>query len=74
MLPLLLFCAEINVSPIPHDHAEALFSQPGVAEAYLHALERGGKVRLDLSDRWDFWPEVRRPIDEVRGDLGIEPG
>jgi hypothetical protein len=73
MLPLLLFCADINVSPIPHDHVDALFSQPGVAESYLRAMERGSKVRLDLSDHWDFWPEVRRPIDEVRRDLGIDP-
>jgi hypothetical protein len=73
MLPLLLFCADINVSTIPHDHVEALFAQPRVAEAYLRALERGGKVHVDLSDHWDFWPLVRRPIDEVRRELGIEP-
>ncbi|MBX3207208.1 MAG: hypothetical protein KF764_19330 [Labilithrix sp.] len=73
MLPLLLFCAEINVTPIPHDRVDHLFSQPGVAERYLRAFERGAKVTRDLSDRWDFWPELPRPIDDVRRDLGIEP-
>jgi hypothetical protein len=73
MLPLLLFAADINVSGIPHDHVDAIFSRPGVAESYLRAMERGGKVKVDLSDHWDFWPEVRRPIDDVRRDLGIEP-
>ncbi|MBX3228474.1 MAG: hypothetical protein KIT84_07470 [Labilithrix sp.] len=73
MLPLLLFCAEINVTPIPHDRVDDLFSHPGVAERYIRALERGSKVKRDLSDRWDFWPEMRRPIDDVRRDLGIDP-
>jgi hypothetical protein len=71
MLPLLLFCADINVTPIPHDHTEALFSQPGIAEEFIVAYERGADVRLDLSDHWDFWPEVARPIADVRRDLGI---
>jgi hypothetical protein len=73
LLPLLLFVAEINVTPLPHDHADALFAQPGVAEAYLHAMERGGGVMLDLSDHWDFWPLMRRPIDDARRELGIAP-
>lgn len=73
MLPLLLFCAEINVTPIPHDRADHLFRQPGVAEKYIRAFERGGKVTRDLSDGWDFWPELRRPLDDVRHDLGIAP-
>jgi hypothetical protein len=71
LLPLLVFCADINVTPIPHDTGDHLFSQAGVAEGFLHAFERGSKVPRDLSDHWDFWPELARPIDDVRRELGI---
>lgn len=73
LLPLVIFCADINVTPIPHDHVDHLFAQPGAADKYLKALERGSKVKLDLSDHWDFRPELARPIDDVRRDLGVEP-
>lgn len=73
LLPLLLFVAQINVTPIPHEEVDALFSQPGVAEHYLAAIERGAKVKVDLSDHWDFWPYARLPLDEARARLGIEP-
>lgn len=73
LLPLVIFCADINVTPIPHEHVDHLFSQPGAADKYVAAFERGSKVKRDLSDHWDFWPEMRRPIDDVRRDLGIEP-
>lgn len=71
MLPLLVFCAEINVTPIPHDHVDAIFAQPGVAERYIVAYERGAQLKCDLSDHWDFWPEMRRPVGDVRKDLGV---
>jgi ubiquinone biosynthesis protein Coq4 len=71
MLPLLVFCADINVTPIPHDQVDQLFAQPGVAEKFLHAVERGERVKIDLSDKWDFWPHVAKPLAEVREELGI---
>jgi hypothetical protein len=75
LLPVLVFCAGINVTPVPHDEPAALFAQPGVAEKYLIALQRGGQVACDLSDHWDFWPLVSRPLAEARVGLGIEaPG
>jgi hypothetical protein len=74
MLPLLVFCADINVTPIPHEHPVALFSQPGVAERYLAAFQRGAQVTCDLSDHWDFWPLVALPLEEARARLGIEAG
>ncbi len=73
MLPLLLFVAEINVTPVPHDHVDGLLARAGVAESYLRAFERGGRVKIDLSDHWDFWPHVSKPIDDVRRELGIVP-
>jgi len=71
LLPLLVFVAEINVTPIPHGHADAMFEQPGVAEDYIAAIERGSRVKVDLSDHWDFWPLMPLPLDVVRERLGI---
>lgn len=73
MLPLLVFVAGIDVTPLDHDAAAPLFARPGVAEAYLDAIDRGGRVRVDLSDHWDFWPLVRLPLDEARARLGVPP-
>lgn len=71
MLPLLLFCAEINVTPIPHDRVGDFFAEPGVPEAFFAALERGSRVNVDLSDRWDFWPFLPMPIEDARAALGL---
>src|SRR5262249_5763607 len=37
------------------------------------ALSRGAACNADLSDNWDFWPHMPRPLDEVRAELGIPP-
>jgi hypothetical protein len=42
-------------------------------ERVLVALARGAACRVDLSDRWDFWPLLARPLEEVRRQLGIPP-
>lgn len=73
LLPLFVFVARINVTPIAHERVDDLFAQPGVAEAYLKAYERGSRVKVDLSDHWDYWPFLGRPIEDVRRDLGIAP-
>lgn len=39
----------------------------------MTALARGAACKVDLSDRWDYWPLMSRPIDEVRAELGITP-
>lgn len=72
MLPLLLFVDRINVTPIAHDEVDDFFSQPEVAETFLTAFRRGLRCREDLSAGWDFWVHARRPIADVRRDLGIE--
>jgi hypothetical protein len=71
LLPLLVFVAEINVTPIPHGHIDAMFERPGVAEDYIAAIERGSRVKIDLSDHWDFWPMMSLPLDVARARLGI---
>jgi len=37
------------------------------------ALARGAACNIDLSDHWDFWPYMPRPLDDVRRELGIPP-
>ena len=37
------------------------------------ALARGAACAVDLSDHWDFWPHLARPLDEVRAELTIPP-
>jgi hypothetical protein len=50
-----------------------VLGKPGVAELMFAAIERGSKVNTDLSDKWDYWPYVELPIDEVRRRLNILP-
>jgi len=71
LLPLLVFVAQINVTPIPHDVEPDLFAKPGVAEKYVLALEHGGRVPFDLSEGWDFWPYLPMPLGEARARLGL---
>jgi hypothetical protein len=43
------------------------------ADRLVTALERGAACKLDLSDHWDFWPYLPRPLEAVRDELGIPP-
>jgi hypothetical protein len=45
-----------------------------MAARMFAALERGGAVRVDLSDKWDYWPYVELPIVEARHRIGIPSG
>jgi hypothetical protein len=42
-------------------------------EKVMIALARGASCKVDLSDHWDFWPYMPRPLDEVRDELGVPP-
>lgn len=42
-------------------------------EDVLRALRRGMAVTRDLSDGWDYFPELARPLEDVRRDLGVPP-
>ena len=50
-----------------------MLGNPGMAERMFAAIERGSHVNVDLSDKWDYWPYVALPIDEVRRRLNILP-
>ncbi|MCA9586980.1 MAG: TerB family tellurite resistance protein [Myxococcales bacterium] len=64
----LQFHLAIKVSPYSEGRT-GHFDPPMV----LRALERGAALRRDLSDGWDYWPELSRPLDDVRRDLGVPP-
>jgi hypothetical protein len=36
-------------------------------------VQQGSKLTADLSDGWDHWALVERPIDEVRSILHLDP-
>ncbi len=42
-------------------------------EVVLRAFARGAAVNRDLSDHWDYWPLLERPLDDVRRELGVPP-
>ena len=39
----------------------------------LGAVARGAACKVDLTDGWDFWAVVDRPLDELRRDYGVAP-
>jgi ubiquinone biosynthesis protein Coq4 len=58
----------VKVTPIA-DPEVGLFD----VDKVMTALARGAACKVDLSDRWDFWPLLPRPLEEVRAELGIPP-
>jgi hypothetical protein len=51
------------------DVDRGLFDVPPVMEA----LARGAACKVDLTDGWDFWQLVDRPVVVLRKELGIPP-
>ena len=39
----------------------------------LAAIDRGAAMSIDLTARWNYWPDLVKPIDEVRRRYGIAP-
>ena len=44
---------------------------PAILERMVRAAKRGSHVKRDLFDHWDYWPELAKDIDVVRGELGV---
>lgn len=42
-------------------------------ERVLWAIHRGAQLRVDLTDRWDFWPLMALPLEQARERLGLLP-
>jgi hypothetical protein len=70
----LIFSAGVNMRPTADDFVTAgILGKPGMAESMFAAIERGSKVNVDLSDKWDYWAWIEMPIDEVRQKMNILP-
>jgi hypothetical protein len=40
----------------------------------LEALRRGTEMNTDISDgSWDYWSDLKRPIDEIRAKYNVVP-
>jgi hypothetical protein len=42
-------------------------------ESIESAFARGAACKVDLSDRWDYWPLFAKPLELVRAELGVPP-
>jgi hypothetical protein len=69
---MLTFGAGYNVTPINPQMTTGILAAEGLADRFLRALDRGSKVRADLSENWDHWAWVGKPLDEARRELGVE--
>ncbi|HEU0156182.1 MAG TPA: hypothetical protein VFQ82_08935, partial [Stellaceae bacterium] len=63
---VLTFSAGINMTPLDQPLSLGIFATEGLGDKFFAAVERGSKVRLDLSDRWDHWAWVAKPLAEAR--------
>jgi hypothetical protein len=74
LFAVMIFSAGVQMRPTNEPFVTVgLLGKPGMAELMLAALERGGHVNTDLSDKWDYWAIIEMPIDEVREKLNILP-
>jgi hypothetical protein len=70
---VITFSAGLNVTPLPQPLAGGVFAHEGMMERLIRAVRQGAKLTTDLSEAWDHWAHVERPIDEVRAILHLEP-
>src|SRR5260221_1852766 len=71
LLTALLWGAGINVTPLSQPHQTGALAKDGLADQFITAIERGGRVNTDLSDNWGFWPLMPLPLTTARARLGI---
>ena len=70
---ILTFNAGVNMTPLDQPLMRGIFATEGLADKFLTAVERGSRVPIDLSDRWDHWAWVEKPLEEARIELKITP-
>jgi hypothetical protein len=74
LFSILIFSSGVQMRPTADDFVtKGALGKPGIAELVLAAVERGSKVNMDLSDKWDYWAWIELPIDEVRRRMNILP-
>jgi len=54
-------------------HRGYLDNQPELVEGMVRAFARGTRMTIDLTDHWDFWAVMDRPVEELRQRYGITP-
>ncbi len=70
---MLTFSAGINVTPLPQPESVGILAEEGLADRFFEAVERGSRVKTDLSDGWDHWAWVEKPLEKARAELDIPP-
>ncbi len=70
---ILTFSAGINVTPVDQPVSVGILGQEGLADRFFMAVERGSRVPIDLSDGWDHWAWVEKPLEQARAELNIAP-
>ncbi|GEP60044.1 hypothetical protein RSO01_72100 [Reyranella soli] len=74
LFSVMIFSAGVQMRPTNDPFVTVgVLGKPGVAELMLAAIERGSKVNIDLTDKWDYWAWIEMPIDEVRQRMNILP-
>lgn len=68
---MLTFGAGVNVTPIEQPHVEGILATHGLADRFFAAVKRGMAMKVDISENWDHWAWIDRPLDEVRAALGV---
>jgi hypothetical protein len=69
----LMSLTTIMPSPNSSSACVSIFSQPGMAQRFLRALERGMKCKVDLFKNFDLWTVAHEPISVLCDRWGIEP-
>ncbi len=53
--------------------SDRMLDDPALLERAIRAYHRGTGVIRDLFDGWDFWPDLERPLEDVRAEFGVVP-
>jgi ubiquinone biosynthesis protein Coq4 len=67
---MVLVTFQLGVRTLPVVEPAKLTLDP---HALVRAMQRGAAANLDVTDNWDYWPLLDKPIDEARRTLGIGP-
>jgi phage tail protein X len=70
---ILTFSAGINVTPVDQPVSLGILADEGLADGFFVAVERGSRLPIDLSDNWDHWAWVEKPLAQARAELNITP-
>jgi hypothetical protein len=75
VIVFLLMMAEhgVRVTPFAKEQRGYFENHPGTAEDIVRAFARGAQMNVDLTDAWDYWAVMDRPVDELRQNYGIAP-